>query len=261
MAEHDQLYHRASYYDIALERDVRSEVDFLLTLAHDAFGRDPDGVLEVACGPGYHARALAARGLRVAGLDYSAGMIDLARERAEADGVDVAWIVGDMRSFDVDERFDLAICMFDGVDAMLEDDDFVRHLQAVARHLRPGGRYVIDCTHPRICSYAHYGSYRYDGERDGVAVSIVWATNEPRINPVTGVADVSLELHVRNGAGEEIIEDRARERCFTAPELRLLARLSGVFDLVDAYGGPDPHLPLATTPDAERMILVLRKKD
>lgn len=261
MAQHDQLYQRAVYYDIALQRDVSREAAFIPAVFERHTGRSLASILDIACGPGYHARALARRGVQATGLDYSPGMITLAREYAAQDGVDVAWLQADMRDFRLDAPVDMAICMFDGVDALLTNDDFLRHLRTVAANLNPGGLYLVDCTHPRICSYQHYGDYRYEGERDGVHVEIHWATNAPRIDPVTGVAEVALEMHV-NGTGEkQVIRDVARERCLTGPELRLLAALSGEFSIVGWYGDADLDQPLSQSPQAQRMIAVFQKED
>jgi SAM-dependent methyltransferase len=261
MAQHDRLYQRAVYYDIALQRDISREAAFIPAVYQRHTGTPLHSALDIACGPGYHARALARQGLRAAGLDYSPGMIELAREYAAADGVEVAWHVADMRSFRLDAPVDMAFCMFDGVDALLENDDFIRHFRAVAANLNPRGLYLVDCTHPRICSYQHYGDYTYTGERDGVRVEIHWATNDPQIDPVTGVAEVGVELHIHENGEHQIIRDVARERCLTGQELRLLAALSGVFEGVGWYGDADLNQPLDQSPHAQRMIAVFQKQD
>ena len=159
MAQHEGLYQRAMYYDIALERDVDTEVAFLMECYTALAGKRPQSVMDIACGPGYHARALAHRGLRVVGVDLYREMLELAAARAKSEDLEVDWRVGDMRDFSLDAPVDFAICMFDGIDALLTNDDVVRHLQAVARNLTAGGFYLIDCTHPRDCSYSDYGTY------------------------------------------------------------------------------------------------------
>lgn len=259
MAQHEALYQRAVYYDVALRRDVAPDVAFLLDVYARHHGGRPQTALEVACGPGYHARALARCGLSALGLDLYAPMLELARAQAAAEGVAVDWLVADMRRFQLPRPVDLACCLFDGIDALVDDDDVVTHFQAVAANLAPGGLYVVDCTHPRICSYAHYGDYRYEGRREGLHVVIDWATNAPAIDPATGVADVEVVLRVEEeGAAVQEIRNSARERCFTAPELRLLARLSGVFRVVGWYGAYRIDQPLDTSPEADRMIAVFQ---
>ncbi len=260
MAQHDQLYRRAVLYDIALRRDVCPEVDFVLDLYRDFHGGAPSRVLEIGCGPGYHTRELARRGIDAVGLDLSGPMIELAQEQAREEGTSAEWIVGDMRSFALSAPVDLAVCPFDGIDALLSTEDLVLHLRTVRDNLTPGGLYVIDCTHPAKCSYSDYGAYSYSGERDGVQVTIRWATNTPVIDPGSGVAEVGLSIHVDDHGAASVIEDMARERCFTAPELSLLVQLAGGFELCGWYGDYRTNQPLDSTPSSHRMIAVLKKQ-
>ena len=259
MAQHAGLYQRAVYYDIALERDVEQEVDFIVACHALHRGRALTSVLDVACGPGYHARSLARRGMRVTGIDLYREMLELAAERSAAEGLEVDWRVADMRQFALDEPVDMAVCMFDGIDALLQDEDILQHFRAVAGALVEGGLYLVDCTHPRDCSYDDYGDYQYGGERDGMRVDVVWSTNGPAIDPATGVAEVEVELRVQRNGTFEVIRDVARERCFTAPELALLARTSGAFRVAAWYGDMRLDQPLDATPNSRRMIALLQR--
>jgi SAM-dependent methyltransferase len=259
MARHDTLYSRAYYYDIALERNVEREADFLID-AHAQHGTSElRSVLEIGCGPGYHSIALAARGIDAYGLDISEEMLAIARIRAQTSGVDVTWIQGDMRDVPIDGQVDMAICLFDGIDALLTDADFERHFLAIAACVREGGLYIIDCTHPRDCSLASYGDYRYEGSRDGVHVEIEWGINRPAIDPVTGIAEVATRMIIRENGHEAIIEDAASERCLTGQELKLLAERCGHFTTAEWYGTYNIAQTLDNSPSSDRMILVLRK--
>src|SRR6185503_15291319 len=102
VAEHNQLYQNAIYYDIALRRDVGPEVDFLTEVYRRHTGGDLKSMLDIACGPGYHARAFAKRGIDAWGLDLRPEMIQFAADLAAQDGVSVRWLVGDMRDFTLD---------------------------------------------------------------------------------------------------------------------------------------------------------------
>jgi SAM-dependent methyltransferase len=259
MAQHDHLYQQAVYYDIALERDVSREIAFFHAAFRHHAGRPLTSTLDLACGPGYHARALARQGLRAVGLDLRPEMVRFAQDRATEEGVYVDWQAADMRHFRLAEPVDLACCMFDGLDALSSDDDLVRHFQAVAANLRPGGLYLIDLTHPRDCSFEHYAPFHYHGERDGITVDIVWATNDPAYDLVTGMAEVALELHVDDHGRKQVIHDTARERLLFPAEIRLLAQLSGVFRVAGWYGDFDLDQPLDYTPASPRMIALLQK--
>jgi tRNA G46 methylase TrmB len=58
------FYNAARFYDIAFGwRDVAAECDFMLERYRAAQGRGARSVVELACGPGRHARQMAARNL------------------------------------------------------------------------------------------------------------------------------------------------------------------------------------------------------
>lgn len=259
MAEYNHVYEKAVYYDIVFRRDVSRELDFIIEMFHRSTGRRPNALLDLACGPGYHARAFAQRGGRAYGLDLREEMIAFAQAEAEAEGVQVTWLAQDMRTFALDAPVDIILNMFDGLDCLNTNADLLAHFQAAAHNLTPGGLYLIDVTHPSDVSYGRYGDFRYHGERDGIAVEIIWATNRPTVHPLTGVATTQIEMHINDHGHQFVIEDFAHERIVTAQEIDLLARLSGDLGILDFYGDFDLTQPLDNTSASRRMIGVLRK--
>jgi SAM-dependent methyltransferase len=260
MAQHTTIYQQAIYYDMVFNRDVSRDVDFLQQAYRLHAGGELSAVLDVACGPGYHARACAQRGLHGAGLDLRPEMIAYARDQATSEGVEVEWVVGDMRDFQLSRPVDVAICPYDGIDALVENDDLVAHFRAVAANLTSRGLYVIENIHPRACSYYHYGRHTYRGERDGVKVEITLGANEPEFDPITGIAEVAVQMIVRNGKEIANISDTARERLYSPQEIRLLAEKSDALEIVAWYGEMDLEQPLDNSQGAQSMIAVLQKK-
>lgn len=260
MAEHLNLYQRAQYYDVIFDRDVEREVDFVA----DAYQRyaqqpGPNSVLDLACGPGYHAISFAARGARAVGLDLRPEMLELGEQKASAKGVQVEWIAADMRTFKLSEPVDAAFIMFDGIDALLTDEDLIEHFQAVAHNLTPGGIYIVDLTHPQDCSMQDYGMFKYHGARNGVEVEINWATNSPRFDLVTGVAEVELEMQIKDNGKPITVQDSAFERFLSPREIQLLAKLSGQLQVVGWHGDHDIDQAFDRSPAARRMIAVLQR--
>lgn len=259
MAEHNEFYRRARYYDAVFDRDVSGEVDFLERVHERLRGRLPRSVLDLACGPGYHALEFAARGTRAAGLDLRPEMLELGREKGAARGVPVEWVEADMRRFVLEPPVDLAFCLFDGIDALLTDDDLTLHLKAVAAALTPGGLYLVDLTHPRDCGYQDYGDFHYEGGGEDLHVRIDWAINDPLPDPVSGVCDTRIRLTVRDEGSTRVIEDSARERFLVPRELALLAERSGALEPAAWYGDYDADRPLDSGPASRRMICALRR--
>jgi SAM-dependent methyltransferase len=260
VAEYNNLYQHAMYWDIIFNRDVSKEVQFIHELFRHFAGRDLCSVLDIACGPGYHARAFARQGLRAVGLDLRAEMLAFAQDQAKADGVDIEWVKGDMRHMKLNQPVDAALGMFDAIDGLLTDDDLVAHFRCIADNLTPGGIYLVELSHPAIYSYEWYPPVAYHGERDGVEVDIYWATNRPQHDLVTGVAHVELEIRVNDHGHQTIIHDSADERLLCAGELRLLARLSGALEVVGWYGDMKLSQPFDHTSMSPRMFCVMQKR-
>lgn len=260
MAEFNEVYQRAIYYDIVFNRDVSCEVDFIRDVFRHYSGRDLRSALDIACGPGYHARAFAQQGVRAVGLDLRGEMLKFASDQAEAEGASVEWIEADMRYVKLAEPVDAAISMFDGIDALQTNADLIAHFRCMADNLTPGGIYLLDISHPAETSYEVYGRYQYHGERDGVAIDIFWATNRPQFDYVTGTATVEIEMRINDHGKEFVIHDSAQERMLSAGELILLAELSGAFDVVGWYGDVKLTQPFDHTPMSKRMICVMQKR-
>ncbi len=99
-------------------------------------------VLDVPCGYGRIANRLAARGLRVAGLDASPMFLERARQDAAEMGVSVEYVEGDMRELPWQQRFDRLVCW--GSSFGYFDDEIDRRvLTGFRRALRPNGRLLL----------------------------------------------------------------------------------------------------------------------
>ncbi len=259
MAEHCNLYDRATYYDVIFNRDVAKEVDFVRDVYRRHAGGEVQSVIDVACGPGYHARAFAKRGVKAYGLDLRAEMLRFADDEAKKEGTAVGWIEADMRTFKLPAPVNAAFCMFDGLDCLLTNDNLVRHFEAVAGNLTKGGIYIVDLSHPVEVSFSHYKKFHYSGRREGVQVDIYWATNNPSYDLATGIAHVALEMHVNDNGKRLVVKDEADERLMFPQEITLLAQLSKSLKVVGWYGAFDAGQPLDHSPKSVRMIGVLQK--
>jgi SAM-dependent methyltransferase len=125
-------------------RSVVEDVSFYVEEAVRSGGP----VLELGVGTGRIAVPVAAAGIDVVGVDTSAGMLEVARERAELAGVQVDLRQGDMREPPVEGEFRLIAIPFRSLLHMETDADRRMALRAVARHLAPTGRLIFDVFTP-----------------------------------------------------------------------------------------------------------------
>jgi SAM-dependent methyltransferase len=125
---------------------VREDVDFYVEEARTAGGP----VVELACGTGRIAVPIAQAGIQLIGVDGSAGMLQVAREYARAEGVEelIDLRHGDLRDPPVLERVALVLIPFRSLLHMTTDADRMSALRAARELLVPGGRLVFDVFAP-----------------------------------------------------------------------------------------------------------------
>ena len=110
-------------------------------------------VLELGIGTGRLALPLAAAGLRVHGIDASPEMLD--RLAAKPGGSDIDVTLADFSSFEVPGRFTLAILAFNTIFALPDQDAQVACFANAARHLAPGGAFVVEAWIPDVGAFRH----------------------------------------------------------------------------------------------------------
>jgi SAM-dependent methyltransferase len=125
---------------------VTEDIDFYVEEALAA----GEPVVELACGTGRIAVPIAEAGVRVIGVDGSPAMLDVARERARAAGVEELLDLrhGDLREPPIAERVQLVLVPFRSLLHMTTDAERLRALAAVFSLLEPGGRLVFDVFAP-----------------------------------------------------------------------------------------------------------------
>jgi len=136
-------------YDSVPLYAARHDIGFYVDEAKAA-GR----VLEVGCGTGRILVPIARAGGEVTGIDSSSQMLERCRTRLAAEPAAVqgraTLVQHDMRTFNLGVTYPLIIAPFRVVQHLTTVDDQLRFLDAVARHLAPGGRFIFDVFNPRF---------------------------------------------------------------------------------------------------------------
>ena len=104
--------------------------------------------LELAIGTGRVAVPLARRGVPVAGIELSQPMVDQLRTKASEAEIPV--VVGDMASATAPGRFALVYLVYNTISNLLEQAEQVACFRNAARHLDPGGRFVVELWVPEL---------------------------------------------------------------------------------------------------------------
>lgn len=187
---------------------------------------DGGRALEMAIGTGRVAVPLAEAGVSVAGIELCQPMIDQLRTKVTEDRIPV--VLGDMTTERVEGSFSLVFVVFNGISNVLSQERQVAVFENAARHLVPGGRFVIELWVPdlRTLPPGRTGSV-FAAEPGYLAADI--------FDPV---AQHVVSHHVRfdpNGGTSARIF-RSPHRYIWPAELDLMARSAG-FALESRHGG------------------------
>ncbi len=200
------------YDDLSPRADTEATVAFLEQLASDG------PALELAVGTGRIALPLAARGLRVDGIDLSPAMV--AQLRAKPGGDQIAVTLGDFADVPVEGAYRLIFVVFNTLFNLLTQDDQVRCFENVAAHLTDDGSFVVEAFVPTFLTRLRDDQY-VDAEAVGVGEVRL---DVGRHDPVTQRLE---ESHVvLSDAGVRVYPIVTR---YAWPsELDLMARIAGL---------------------------------
>jgi len=212
---------------------------------------EPSGALDLACGTGSAALAMARRGITCTGLDISAEMLAKAREKAAGEpGLPVNFVEGDMRRFSLPLRVDLITCFFDAMNYILRDEDLQATFHCVNAHLAPGGFFIFDMNSVHALEHI-WGNNTYT--EDFGDVTYIWQNEyEPITRTGTLTAVFFAKADERN-LYEKYVEVHI-ERGYYIHEVKQYLKKAGLdlLEVVDPHGQPADE-------STNRQVYVARK--
>jgi SAM-dependent methyltransferase len=135
----------SSTYDLLYrDKDYEAECDQIEKIIRDHRTIPAKKVLDLGCGTGNHALRLTQRGYTVTGVDRSPEMLEIARQKSRNSSLDCTFIQSDIRTFKSKQKFDVIIMMFAVLGYLTENEDILRTLDTVRKHLNPGGLFICD---------------------------------------------------------------------------------------------------------------------
>jgi SAM-dependent methyltransferase len=188
----------------------------------------PGPALELAIGTGRIALPLAARGIRVDGVDISPAMVDQLRARPGGDQLSVT--IGDFADVPVPDTYRLIFVVWNTLFNLLSQEDQVRCFKNVAAHLTGDGSFVVEAFVPAFL-YRLHNNQLVDAE----AIEV----DEVRLDVLRHDAATQMleESHVSlSQTGVRL--DPVVQRYAWPSELDLMARIAGL-RLKERWGGWD----------------------
>lgn len=203
---------------------------------------DGGRALEFAIGTGRVAVPLHARGVAVAGIEKSAAM--LRQLRGKAGAAEIPVVLGDMASAHVPGPHALVYLVYNTIANLLTQDGQVACFRNAARHLSPGGRFVVELWVPELRRLP-------PGQQ-----AVVWQSEPGYVGLDTYdvLQQRVVSHHFRFGEGRQARVMRTPHRYVWPAELDLMARLAG-FGLEHQWGDWDGA---AFTADSRSHVSVYR---
>ena len=200
------------YDDVSQRGDEMETVAFLEQLARGG------PALELAIGTGRIALPLAARGIRVDGIDFSSAMV--AKLRAKPGGAQIAVTMSNFADVAVKGTYRLIYLVFNTLFNLLSQDEQVRCFENVADHLTDDGCFVVEAYVPAFLHRLHDNQYV-----DAEAIRV----DEVRLDVLRHDMEKQMieESHVSLSAAE-IRLNPVVQRYAWPSELDLMARIAGL---------------------------------
>jgi SAM-dependent methyltransferase len=231
----------ATVYDVIMsDIDYDSWIDFILR-GVTARGWQGGSVLDIGCGTANSTFPVFARGFEVMGLDASAAMLEVAREKLPP----VSFIEASFLDFSIPKQFSLIYSVFDSLNNLLEPKDFLQACRTIYEHLCPAGFFVFD-VNTTIGLRDLWESGRAEGW-----VNDVYYRWEHHFDEGTGLASVEAYCET----GQRAFTEVHFERPYDAGEVRELLQQAG-FSAVEALNYPDGE---PAPEDASRIWIMAQK--
>jgi SAM-dependent methyltransferase len=249
----------SKYYDDAYSAMRLVDAPFYVDLAKESGGP----VLEIGCGTGRVLLDTARAGIEIHGLDQSAPMLAVLREKIAREEPAVRERItlheGDMRDFRLDEKFALVSVPFRPMQHMFTVQDQVAALKSAASHVADRGVLAFDVYYPRFENLPRgIGEEIFEAEWSPASAPNTLIRRHYRKDAVDKInQSVSLTFFFRSYREGKLIgeeSEKLKMSYYTYPHLRALFLLAGL-EIVAEYGS-FAKAPLDNT--AEEMIFVLR---
>lgn len=221
----------SKYYDLFYkDKDYERESEYIHRLIQK-YAPGSKSVLDLGCGTGRHALCLAEKGYHVHGVDGSKTMLSKARQRfAGLDakiGERLSFSLGDIRSFRLRKKFDVAVSLFHVMSYQTTNEDLRDAFVSARIHLKNRGLFVFDCWYgPAVLTDQPTVRIKRFAD-ESIEVT---RCAEPQMHANDNTVDVNYHIIAKRKAKSRIEETQEihRMRYLFKPEIELLFEQVGL---------------------------------
>ena len=240
----------ARVYDMFMDNVPYGEwCEYLVSLL-DAYGVREGLLLDLGCGTGNLTELLAEKGYDMIGVDNSADMLEIAAEKREKSGLDILYLMQDMREFELYGTVQAAVSICDSINYNPAYEELVQVFSLVNNYLDPGGIFIFDCN-----TEYKYRELLADNviAENREAGSFIWENyydEDERVN------EYDLTLFIKEGRQYTKYEETHYQRCYSTEEIKRALEGAGM-KLEAVYDAFTRKAPRA---DSERLYFVAREQ-
>ena len=206
-------------------------------------------VLDLGCGTGSLTGLMARSGYDMIGIDNSGEMLQIAMNKRNASGLDILYLLQDMRGFELYGTVKAVISICDSMNYIMEYQELVEVFRLVNNYLDPKGVFIFDLnTEYKYREMLADNTFAEDREES----SFIWNNfydEEDKVN------EYDLTLFVKEGELYRKFEETHYQRAYSLDEVRRAVSESGM-EFVAAY---DACTRNPVQQDSERIYVIARE--
>lgn len=212
-------------------------------------GIENDLVLDLGCGTGTLTELLAKEGYDMIGIDYSQEMLARAMEKREDSGLQILYLLQDMREFELYGTVKAIVSVCDSLNYLLEEEDVIETFRLVNNYLDPKGLFVFDFNtvykYKEVIGDATIAENRED-------CSFIWENyyhEEDEIN------EYEVTFFVKEGELFRRFEETHYQRGYTPQQMKDFLKKAGLefVSMADSDTGGE------VTEKSERILMIARE--
>ena len=208
-------------------------------------------VLELGCGTGSMTERLAMAGYDMIGSDLSPDMLEIAMEKKDASGLNILYLLQDMREFELYGTVRAIVSVCDSMNYILEEEDLLQVFRLLNNYLDPGGMFIFDLNTTK--KYRDMSETTIAENRE--EASFIWENyfdEEEKINEY----DLTLFIRDEEDGRFDRFEEFHEQRAYSLTEIGELIRESGM-ELIAMY---DAFTHEPATEECERVYVIAREQ-
>jgi 2-polyprenyl-3-methyl-5-hydroxy-6-metoxy-1,4-benzoquinol methylase len=228
----ESWYDYPELYELGFLKETPKESIFLGDVFKKYVPFPVKRVLELGCGSGRLICDMATRGYEMTGLDLNPTALEYCKKKLKKQKTSGELVVGDMTNFSFDEPFDAAVNAINTFRHLETEDAALAHLNCVAKHLKPGGVFVLS-LHLLPPDGDLWGTERWSAKQDDL--SVYYALTVVETSMKTRLEKLRISMLVKKKGESFRLSDHITLRIYTAKQLKSLLAKAKEFKLIAVH--------------------------